>query len=936
MAESKSANNSRNRTPEEFSEAYLRAIEKHPGAAAKIAPKIKDDVKLRLEQIVGELDQKGVPVGAESWAQIANFLHETLKDDSFNRLREPLDREFRKLFGGIVQKKIEAASKVMGQSEKELENYVVQNLSKIKPGLKFVARQRKMPDGSRLDVQADDGGVQTILELKGHDWNASNRDNVMELQGEVNKYLNQIDNSKAIIIVPKYSVEIHASLKNRINEQKVSAYTHRRLEDCSYEFSQVDFGFFEELIRSGASKLTQPEPQEKTIETTIGFTVPQELSQQPQGFTIRELLPRSIGKPRAQKKKPKVFAPEEPKAAKPAVSEKERITISNYLTKLEQLVGAPNPVPAKIRNYLDDLWKSLPENEDSINVRLEDAPADYLRSLFSGWDPKLMFLLKEISDSKYNAAWYCLYPLKIMPIIFDVFDFRMSKLTEFSNELNSEAKCFLDYVDKGLAPLNSKEPAEQTEADRKLVKTLEGMKKDVSILTCLDTARNTIFSSRLETLKKLRDIWPYEPSKNWPLAAYYAILFVNKPKNKMMSYDLHDYSDETLRHIVSYAFQLFNTRGAIKCGEEDVLGGQPLKAMSECLLFQQKIPISKKQYSRLIMLKENYSFEKLVEIVRKKDKSASNQPAPLEIFELYDESFKHEYSLFLNEYSEIYKEISAKYDVEGISNDLEITTHWRKQAEKDVAVIEKFAERARRSRVYRELMNEGKDDPYKEQAANSMLVVLERARRTCALDNFIKQEALCKLNKDVALQYMDSYLGDQCQLKSIDAFLDFIDAEKIIYDSIVSSCFEIQRKQEPAAEKPAVLQQNLEQEKLFHSQLYELVLPSKYRSWISEDAKNYIQNFVSNDLNLLKLSEEKKMQLAEEIKHSKWYAPLHDKEMPDDKLYLFFDKMFLQIYNEKNDGKDKSVPTRHEIAKYFQSVCVPALKQKPLNNQSQL
>jgi hypothetical protein len=114
--------------------------------------------------------------------------------------------------------------------------------------------------------------------------------------------------------------------------------------------------------------------------------------------------------------------------------------------------------------------------------------------------------------------------------------------------------------------------------------------------------------------------------------------------------------------------------------------------------------------------------------------------------------------------------------------------------------------------------------------------------------------------------------------------------------------------------------------------LYELVLPSKYREWISEDAKNYIRNFVTTDLELLKLSDEKKIQLAGEIKHSKWYMPLYDKEVLDTKLYLFFDKIFLKFYDTKNNG----APNRDEIAKYFKSVCEPALKQKPLNNQSKL
>ena len=139
------------------------------------------------------------------------------------------------------------------------------------------------------------------------------------------------------------------------------------------------------------------------------------------------------------------------------------------------------------------------------------------------------------------------------------------------------------------------------------------------------------------------------------------------------------------------------------------------------------------------------------------------------------------------------------------------------------------------------------------------------------------------------------------------------------------------------AETPAMqaelAAQQLQKEQ--NQKLYELVLPLKYRSWLSDGAKNYIQNFVSNDLDVLKLSEEKKMQLANEIKQSEWYAPLHDKELPDGKLYLFFDKLFLKLHNSKSNG----LPNRDEIAKNFQSVCVPALtqklKQKPLNNKEE-
>jgi len=938
MAETEKANNARSRTPEEFLKSYNSAKSKHP----KTVEKIKGNLETKLEQIAVEAQSGKLNKNIDWYGTVAHLF-------GFYVLAESISKPCRTTVQKIIERRADSIREAREGTERLLQDYLVNGrLGEIEQGLEFVNEEVELLCG-RVDILAKDSqDAKTILELKGENWDPKSRAKRDELKDQITSYWSEInaiypsENKKIILVLPEFPLELYTSLKDAIKDKNVCAVTYSKTESGVYSFSKVSFKELEDILatRISAGEVLQAKkwPKQRTAEY-----------QQPvDSLDIEDILKSS------SKKKPKYTVKHEKRGVAPAIKD---AVSEKYLIALQAILAEPTP-------ELDALL---------ANKELAEAAAQHLKAwdkfdfesvaVYLGFslDEELLENVRVSSKSTELASKLAaehsttlaelVLPSKPQHLVYELIEPRLSKFKELSSQLCEKLNQSSRHIEKALAKLSA-----DSNKDAQKIQAIEELNKAKSInavTSYLYSVDAKFFALRAERLKKLKEIWPYEPNANWILAMYYLRL------DPAIDCDAHwegmgkkQDDDDLLKSIIDDLKFYIKEDAAINTVCPHFLSGGGINEL--VLGASEKTPIPESQYKALAGVEGDPELRALSEKLEQMPQDyrffgpahkLPNLEGPGAV------GIEIEYTKLLNEYNKIQEEYEQtkmpfpKRKHDDSSEDwfkskdvIEWFKHMESRAQKYLSMLEGFAIKAKRSKTYKKFDEVREQDEMWAAIADNLLLVLDRVQAHQGLNMRRKANALLAISPIAAYAYFSTITNEFDSITGHDSFMAFSEVEKQIYTSILQSYlkvvpnnFVIEIKQKKEASIPSAICKVIDKQQLQkeHSQkLYELVLPPKYRDLLSEDAKNYIKNFVSNDLGILKLSEEKKMQLANEIKHSKWYAPLHDKEMPDSKLYLFFDKLFLQVHN----SKDKSLPTRHEIEKYFQSVCAPALKQKHLNN----
>jgi len=976
MAESESANNSRNRTPEEFLKSYTAAKSRHP----KIAEKINRNFKSRLDEIILNLAEKKQIDRNMPWFARAAHLF------GLNEEREKLDQGNREVVKRLFDSRVETFNREKREKERQFQNYLLGQgvlSEKIESGLEAIADEVTLIT-RRIDILAKDAnGVKTIIETKSEDWDARNSSKRKDLLDQIVSYPNEYktlfpnEKYRMLLVLPEFTLDLYTSLRDRIREDaNIIAFTYSKTQDGKdYVFSKVDFNQYEELIATkianGQTFKQQKWPKHAAKKET----------EVPESFVVDDLIKSASKSSKSSAKRKEKQEPATPvkqaagqigNEVPDEIDEMEQLEKENaneYFADFEKIFSMLN---------FDNIVKNQREIEESLAKEgrsigdfsvIQNSAIAYLENAYQGWKFAPLYEMHLKMAEKTISLDGALFPKHWQHLVIDSLEKRVLGFMSLKRTIDSEFKRTHDYADAELKKLSAKR--ELTDSEKSIASDLAELKR--AALRWTSDATSYLFASRLGRLVHLENIWPYEEATNWPLAHYFLNSESIDNEEGVSFSALKERDDNALRKTLDKARSVFKNAKTIDIvnlfEKDDPLCDEELENSALVVLGltdDERVSIDQPIYESMLEFNKNEELDRaLGQLKEIPDAYRFFGPVPElpqldgpKAFAIGKDYFRllEEYQKLSNRLNKPFSTSDAPYG-QGIEKMVDWIEEKEESVREDAVSLDLFALKARRSKAYEKfnsMRGDSDDGRMCATIADSMLLLLDMAQTRYWLDILSKGNELAFFEPRAALMYMVSAKSEFGNVVDHQAFFEFREVEKQIYKSIVDSCFRV--RDSPAfsseaakqtiedkpgaqmAEMPA-MQAELAAQQLQKEQsqkLYELVLPSKYREWISDDAKDYIKNFVATDLTLLKLSEEKKMQLAEEIKHSKWYAPLHDKEMPDDKLYLFFDKMFLQIYNEKNDGKDKSVPTRHEIAKYFQSVCVPALKQKPLNNQSQL
>lgn len=113
--------------------------------------------------------------------------------------------------------------------EKKLEDYLVNNIEDLEPGLKFIERQRAIGKWAVDMFASDSEGNNVLIELKTKNLN---RDEIHKLTGQVSKYFNGLkkkaQNLRLFIVLPRSNNDkiddLYQGLQHWIEDNKVSLY----------------------------------------------------------------------------------------------------------------------------------------------------------------------------------------------------------------------------------------------------------------------------------------------------------------------------------------------------------------------------------------------------------------------------------------------------------------------------------------------------------------------------------------------------------------------------------------------------------------------------------------------------------------------------------------------------------------------------------------
>lgn len=132
-------------------------------------------------------------------------------------------------------------------SEKELEDYLVNNLDALEPGLKFVDRQKSIGKWVADIFASDSLGNDVLVELKSR---KLDRSESHMLTGQVSKYFNSLKKKaqdlRMIIVLPRSNKknldDLFQGIQHWIENEKASIYTFDYfLYDKKFIFSKVTF-----------------------------------------------------------------------------------------------------------------------------------------------------------------------------------------------------------------------------------------------------------------------------------------------------------------------------------------------------------------------------------------------------------------------------------------------------------------------------------------------------------------------------------------------------------------------------------------------------------------------------------------------------------------------------------------------------------------------
>lgn len=131
--------------------------------------------------------------------------------------------------------------------EKELEDYLADNIEVLEPDLKFIARQKSIGKWAADILASDTQGNDVLIELKSK---KLNRDEIHMLIGQVSKYFNGLkkkaQNLRLIIVVPQSNKDklddLYQGLQHWIENNKVTLYHFDYiLYDRKFVFFKVEF-----------------------------------------------------------------------------------------------------------------------------------------------------------------------------------------------------------------------------------------------------------------------------------------------------------------------------------------------------------------------------------------------------------------------------------------------------------------------------------------------------------------------------------------------------------------------------------------------------------------------------------------------------------------------------------------------------------------------